>query len=85
MEANTDKNAGQCPVVHGTTNVGMRSNKAIGGRSSWNLKLLRQNSPLSNPMGEAFNYRDEFKKLDYQALKKDLVALMTDSCGPVAG
>jgi catalase-peroxidase len=78
MEANTDKNAGQCPVVHGTTNVGMRSN------SDWwpkqlNLKLLRQNSPLSNPMGEAFNYRDEFKKLDYQALKKDLVALMTDS------
>jgi catalase-peroxidase len=78
MDANTETNASKCPVVHGTTNLGMRSN------SDWwpkqlNLKLLGQNSPLSNPMGEAFNYREEFKKLDYQALKKDLVALMTDS------
>jgi catalase-peroxidase len=68
----------KCPVVHGTTNVGMRSN------SEWwpnqlNLKILRQNSPQSNPMGEAFNYAQEFKKLDYKALKKDLRALMTDS------
>ncbi len=44
-----------------------------------NLKVLRQNSPLSNPMGEAFNYAEEFKKLDFEALKKDLYALMTDS------
>ena len=44
-----------------------------------NLKILHQNSSLSNPMGEAFNYAEEFKKLDLEALKKDLYALMTDS------
>jgi len=44
-----------------------------------NLRILRQNSSLSNPMGEAFNYAEEFKKLDLEALKKDLYALMTDS------
>ncbi len=78
MNAKTDEKAGKCPVVHGTTNLGMRSN------SDWwpnqlNLKILRQNSSLSNPMGEAFNYAKEFKKLDFKALKKDLQALMTDS------
>jgi catalase-peroxidase len=44
-----------------------------------NLKILHQHSPLSNPMGEEFNYAEEFKKLDLEALKKDLYALMTDS------
>ena len=44
-----------------------------------NLKILHQNSPLCNPMGEEFNYAEEFKKLDLEALKKDLYALMTDS------
>ena len=44
-----------------------------------NLNILRQHSPLSNPMGKEFNYADEFKKLDFQALKKDLYALMVDS------
>jgi catalase-peroxidase len=44
-----------------------------------NLRILRQNSPQSDPMGEAFNYAEEFKKLDFKALKKDLHALMTDS------
>jgi catalase-peroxidase len=44
-----------------------------------NLKVLHQNSPMSNPMGEAFNYAEEFAKLDLDALKKDLYALMTDS------
>ncbi len=44
-----------------------------------NLKILHQNTPMSNPMGEAFNYAEEFKKLDLEALKKDLYALMTDS------
>src|SRR5260221_6835806 len=78
MAAETDKSAGKCPVVHGTTNVGMRSN------SDWwpnqlNLRILRQNSPKSDPTGKGFNYAEEFKKLDFQALKKDLTALMTDS------
>jgi catalase-peroxidase len=44
-----------------------------------NLKMLHQNSSLSNPMGEGFNYAEEFKKLDFEALKQDLYALMTDS------
>ena len=43
------------------------------------LNVLRQHSSLSNPMGEKFNYAEEFKSLDYAALKKDLHALMTDS------
>src|SRR5260221_14667950 len=78
MDAKTDENAGKCPVVHGTTNVGMRSN------SDWwpnqlNLRILRQNSPQSDPMGKDFNYAEEFKDLDLKALKKDLAALITDS------
>jgi catalase-peroxidase len=78
MDAKTDDRLGKCPVMHGTTNVGMRSN------SDWwpnqlNLKMLHQNSTLSNPMGAAFSYAKEFKKLDYKALKKDLTALMKDS------
>ncbi|MGO9025845.1 MAG: catalase/peroxidase HPI [Beijerinckiaceae bacterium] len=76
MDAKSDKSAGKCPVMH--TSVGVRSN-----RDWWpnelNLKMLHQNSPLSNPMGETFNYAEEFKKLDLKALKKDLYALMTDS------
>lgn len=43
------------------------------------LDLLNQHSSKSNPLGEKFNYAEEFKKLDYAALKKDLLALMTDS------
>ena len=44
-----------------------------------NLKMLHQNSPQGNPMGEEFNYAEEFKKLDLNAVKRDLYALMTDS------
>ena len=44
-----------------------------------NLKMLHQNSSLSNPMGEEFNYAEEFKSLDLDALKQDVVDLMTDS------
>ena len=78
MDAEADKRAGGCPVVHGTTNVGMRSNKDWWP-NQLNLRILRANSPQSDPMGKAFNYAEEFKKLDYKALKKDLAALMTDS------
>ncbi|KAA1180061.1 catalase/peroxidase HPI [Rhizobium tropici] len=70
--------AGKCPFPHGNTSVSARSN-----RDWWpnqlNLKILHQNSALSSPMGKAFNYAEEFKKLDLEALKKDLTALMTDS------
>jgi catalase-peroxidase len=57
--------------------------KGTSNRDWWpnqlNLRILHQNSPQSNPMGGAFNYAKEFKKLDLQAVKKDLYALMTDS------
>ena len=59
------------------------SRKRETNRDWWpnqlNLNILRQNSPLSNPMGKDFNYAEEFKKLDFEAVKKDLYALMTDS------
>ena len=60
------------PVGRGTSNREWWPNQL-------NLKILHQRSSLSNPMGEAFNYAEEFKKLDFEALKKDLFALMTDS------
>ena len=65
-------------LVMGSTSRGGTMN-----RDWWpnqlNLKILHQHSNKSNPMGEKFNYAEEFKKLDLQALKKDLYALMTDS------
>ena len=64
----------KCPVMNGAgphTAAGARSN-----RDWWpnqlNLQILHQNSPLSNPMGKEFNYAEEFKKLDLNALKKDI-------------
>jgi len=71
----------KCPVTG-------RTNKPTAGggtsiRDWWpnqlNLKVLHQHSAMSNPMGEEFNYAEEFKKLDLEAVKKDLYALMTDS------
>jgi len=67
--------------------TGGANKQVVGGGTSnidwWpnqlNLKILHQNSHMSNPMGEEFNYAEEFKKLDLEALKKDLSALMTDS------
>ncbi len=66
---------------------GAQAKQAAGGglsnRDWWpkqlNLNILRLHSALSNPMDEGFNYAEEFKKLDYDALKQDLAALMTDS------
>jgi catalase-peroxidase len=81
MNGNDDRNAGQCPVAHAT-----RPNATAAGRSNrdwWpnqlNLRILAQNSQLSDPMGQDFNYASAFKTLDYAALKQDLVALMTQS------
>ena len=78
MSEHQEEGGGKCPVVHGSTNVGMRSNNDWWPKQL-NLRILRQNSSLSNPMGEAFNYAEEFEKLDFKALKKDLTALLTDS------
>ncbi|MCO8311720.1 catalase/peroxidase HPI [Pseudomonas mandelii] len=70
-------NESKCPFNHaaaggGTTNRDWWPNQL-------NLKILHQHSPLSDPMGEDFNYAEAFKSLDFQALKQDLRALMTDS------
>jgi len=78
MSADGEKKAGKCPVVHGATNLGMRSNSAWWP-NQLNLRILRQNSSLSNPMGEYFDYAEEFEKLDFKALKSDLHALLTES------
>jgi len=72
---------GKCPVMHGAT---LNATHSVRGNKDWwpnqlNLKILHQHAPASDPMGVDFNYAEEFKKLDLQALKKDLHALMTDS------
>ena len=81
MDGSGEAIGGKCPVMHGArraTSAGGRSN-----REWWpnqlNLAILHQRSAASNPMGSAFKYSDEFKKLDLKALKQDLVLLMTTS------
>jgi catalase-peroxidase len=75
MDAKTDESAGKCPFTGGT--------RGHGNRDWWpqqlDLQGLHRNSPLSDPMGEAFDYAKEFKSLDLKAVIKDLHALMTDS------
>ena len=69
----------KCPVMHGSVTNAAAPTNAGWWPNQLSLKALHQNSSLSNPMGPAFEYAEAFKKLDYQALKKDLHALMTDS------
>lgn len=69
---------GKCPVAHGATNFGMRSNKDWWP-NQLNLRILHQNSAKADPMGADFEYAEAFKSLDLEALKADLTALMTDS------
>ena len=73
---NVVDNIAKCPVMH--TTVGGTSNQDWWP-NQLNLKILHQNSALSNPMGPSFSYAEEFKKLDLKALKNDLYAVMTDS------
>jgi catalase-peroxidase len=74
-------NETKCPFLSGapqaTVNAG-RTN-ADWWPNQLNLKILQQNSSLTNPMGKDFNYAEEFKSLDLEALVKDVTALMTDS------
>ncbi|MDD2667941.1 catalase/peroxidase HPI [Zoogloea sp.] len=78
MSENNVKTTGQCPVMHG-------GNTAVGkSNMDWwpnalNLDILHQHDSKTNPLGSGFNYREEVKKLDVDALKKDMRALMTDS------
>ncbi|MDI4663013.1 catalase/peroxidase HPI [Xanthobacter autotrophicus] len=75
---NEIKPVGKCPVMHGAvTEVG-------ASNTNWwpkalNLDILHQHDTKTNPMGPAFDYREEVKTLDFEALKKDMHALMTDS------
>src|SRR5579871_467745 len=74
-------NESKCPFTHGA--ITHTTAGAKGNRNWWpeqlNLDMLHQHSQLSNPMGEEFNYAEEFKSLDLGAVVKDLHALMTDS------
>ena len=74
-------NAGKCPVMHGavTTNSASGTSNREWWPNQLNIGILHQHDQKSNPMGANFNYREEFKSLDYKALKKDLHDLMTDS------
>ncbi|MDJ0612076.1 MAG: catalase/peroxidase HPI [Rhizobiaceae bacterium] len=78
MNEMTVNTTGKCPVMHTGPAVGSTANQRWWPEQL-NLKILNQNSPKTDPMGESFNYKEEFLKLDYNALKKDLSDLMTDS------
>jgi len=79
---NNPKKESKCPVT-GTTKKHSVGAAGTKNRDWWpnqlKLNILRQHSDLSNPMGKDFNYAEEFKTLDYNALKEDLRKLMTDS------
>lgn len=74
--------AGKCPITGLGWNPTVK-NKTTNNKDWWpnqlNLKILSQQSNKVNPLGESFNYAEEFKKLDYEALKQDLTDLMTNS------
>lgn len=71
--------AGKCPFPHGSAMSASGTQNQDWWPNRLKLSILRQHSTLSNPMDPGFKYKEEFKKLDYDALKKDLIALMTDS------
>ncbi|MBK7461398.1 MAG: catalase/peroxidase HPI [Betaproteobacteria bacterium] len=78
MDTNDMKSAGKCPVMHGGATSASVSN-ADWWPKALNLDILHQHDSKTNPLGPDFNYREELKKLDVEALKNDLKALMTDS------
>ena len=82
MENNNGNDISKCPF-HGALAKNTVGGGGTQNRDWWpnqlKVGILRQHSSLSDPMGEKFNYAEAFKSLDFQALKKDLHALMTDS------
>ena len=74
---NNSKN-GKCPVMHGG-NTASEKSVMTWWPNALNLDILHQHDTKTDPLGENFNYRDELKKLDVEALKKDVHDLMTDS------
>ena len=78
MENKDASSSGKCPVMHGgATSASMQTME--WWPKALNLDILHQHDSKTNPLGTDFNYREELKKLDVQALKNDLKALMTDS------
>ncbi|MFT7595356.1 MAG: catalase-peroxidase [Paracoccaceae bacterium] len=78
MDGNDVSNAGKCPVMHGAvTHTG--SSVMDWWPNALNLDILHQHDTKTNPLGADFDYREELKTLDVEALKKDVHALMTDS------
>jgi catalase-peroxidase len=71
-------NESKCPVMHGGNTAAGKSNMEWWP-NALNLDILHQHDTKTNPLGPDFNYREELKKLDFDALKRDLKALMTDS------
>ena len=78
MNQSTGNNAGKCPVMHGGMTTTGQSN-TDWWPNALNLDILHQHDTKTNPMEPGFDYREEVKKLDVEALKNDLKALMTDS------
>ncbi|NOI80223.1 catalase/peroxidase HPI [Vibrio tubiashii] len=78
MEHKNGNNGGQCPVMNGGATSSNSSNVAWWP-NALNLDILHQHDQKTNPLGADFNYREQLKKLDVDALKNDLKALMTDS------
>ncbi|EOW9162714.1 catalase/peroxidase HPI [Vibrio cholerae] len=78
MEHNKAGSSGQCPVMHGGLTSASMSNMDWWPKAL-NLDILHQHDNKTNPLGADFNYREELKKLDVEALKRDLKALMTNS------
>ena len=78
----SNETQGKCPVMHGAVATNSSEN-STSVRDWWpnnlNLNILHQHDSKSNPMEDGFDYKEEFSKLDYDALKKDLNDLMTDS------
>ena len=71
-------NSGKCPVMHGA-NTGSDQSVMSWWPKALNLDILHQHDKKTNPLGEEFNYAEEFKKLDLEAVKTDLKNLMTES------
>lgn len=71
-------NSGKCPVMHGA-NTGSDQSVMSWWPKALNLDILHQHDKKTNPLGEEFNYAEEFKKLDLEAVKTDLKKLMTES------
>ena len=78
MDGNDFPKSGQCPVMHGANSTTTKD-VMDWWPNALNLDILHQHDRKTNPMGEKFDYREELKKLDVDALKADLTSLMTDS------